>query len=115
MEVAIHFSRSGDRLFAQPTEHLTDGETEGFSKSGDGTIAPGCSNSVMVRSARVATNLDYSLLSLCESNADPEARPPFSQARLFKSDMGFLSPRAWEPVIENDLGLLYSDFYMELR
>ncbi|MEG5241463.1 hypothetical protein QUB52_14010 [Microcoleus sp. A6-C6] len=36
MEVAIHFSRSGDRLFAQPTEHLTDGETEGFSKGGDG-------------------------------------------------------------------------------
>jgi len=40
-------------------------------------------------------------------NADPEALPPFSQARQSKSDMGFLSPRAWEPVIENDLGLLY--------
>jgi len=40
-------------------------------------------------------------------NADPEALPTCSQARqsLWTS---IPRPRAWEPVIETDLGLLYS-------
>jgi len=94
---------------------LTDGETEGFSKGGDGDdrarLFKQCYGAIGTGSQKPGLLVTFAL----PGNADPEALPPFSQARQSKSDIGFLSPRAWEPVIENDRGLLYSDFYMELR